>query len=315
MSQKPQQAHQDQINAPTVAQQGLAQSAYDSTLAPSSDALAQLASQVQATMGVNQQIQAATAPQAPRQVNPNVAITQLMPVHGQVQNGVVPMGTVPIMWSGTAAAASAYQIPQVPGWPANQVVVPQTTPVQHTVQISAPPGTVMPNPTTGLTAPPPPVPAPLASASNVIPESLVSNEVMAEKPKDKTSRRSSNTSEMTSEEKAKQNRERNREHARSTRLRKKAYVQKLKEMAEGLRTIQTEEIRQRRQAVQKMMDMQKLRRSVIQTVLKFHSSYESDVTKWQPLLEEGFWFKQPVTPYRYFRKSEVEKVRTRDRCL
>ena len=114
--------------------------------------------------------------------------------------------------------------------------------------------------------------------------------------------------DVSAAEKAKQNRERNREHARSTRLRKKAYVQKLKEMAEGLRAIQTEEIRQRRLAVQQMTEIQKTRRSVVQTFLKYHSCYESDSTKWTILIEDTFWLKQPVTPFRSFRRSEVEKV-------
>eukprot|EP00957_Ditylum_brightwellii_P182146 13877737-Ditylum_brightwellii.AAC.1 len=38
----------------------------------------------------------------------------------------------------------------------------------------------------------------------------------------------SNTDDMTPEEKLKANRDRNREHARNTRLRKKAYLEKLK---------------------------------------------------------------------------------------
>ena len=55
--------------------------------------------------------------------------------------------------------------------------------------------------------------------------------------------------EMTSEEKIVQNRDRNREHARSTRLRKKAYVQKLKELVEGLHAERSAEVRQRRIAI------------------------------------------------------------------
>lgn len=124
----------------------------------------------------------------------------------------------------------------------------------------------------------------------------------------KASKKLKGSSEETSAAaKAKQNRERNKEHARSTRLRKKAYVQQLKEMAEGLRAIQTEEIRQRRMAVQKMMGLQKARRTMIQTVLTYHSCYESDPIKWAAIIEETFWLKQPVTPFRSFRRSEVDK--------
>eukprot|EP00546_Thalassionema_frauenfeldii_P001757 CAMPEP_0178934814 /NCGR_PEP_ID=MMETSP0786-20121207/24119_1 /TAXON_ID=186022 /ORGANISM="Thalassionema frauenfeldii, Strain CCMP 1798" /LENGTH=937 /DNA_ID=CAMNT_0020612733 /DNA_START=167 /DNA_END=2980 /DNA_ORIENTATION=- len=114
-------------------------------------------------------------------------------------------------------------------------------------------------------------------------------------------------SEMTAEEKAKQNRDRNREHARSTRLRKKAYVQKLKELVEGLHAERTEEVRKRRVAIQHLSEVQGVRRAVVRSFLRFHSSYESDPRKWMTILEDDFWLKQPVTPYRSFRRAEVEQ--------
>jgi hypothetical protein len=110
--------------------------------------------------------------------------------------------------------------------------------------------------------------------------------------------------------KVEQNRERNREHARSTRLRKKAYVHKLKEMADGLRAIQTEEIRQRRLAVHQMSEMQKTRKRLIQKFLHYHANYEEDPHAWHALVDDNFWLKQPVTPFRSFRRSEVARVRT-----
>lgn len=111
-------------------------------------------------------------------------------------------------------------------------------------------------------------------------------------------------------EKAKQNRDRNREHARSTRLRKKAYVQKLKELIEGLNIERSEEVRQRRVAIQHLSEVQSVRRAAIQTCLRFLSNNEIDKRKWSTILEESFWLKQPVTPYRYFRRSEIENVGT-----
>ena len=111
-------------------------------------------------------------------------------------------------------------------------------------------------------------------------------------------------------EKAKQNRDRNREHARSTRLRKKAYVQKLKELVEGLNIERSEEVRQRRVAIQHLSEVQSVRRAAIQTCLRFLSNNEIDKRKWSTILEESFWLKQPVTPYRYFRRSEIENVGT-----
>lgn len=116
--------------------------------------------------------------------------------------------------------------------------------------------------------------------------------------------------DVSAAERAKQNRDRNREHARSTRLRKKAYVQKLKELVEGLHAERTEEVRQRRVAIQHLAEMQNVRRAVIRSFLRFHSSNERDKRKWSTMLENDVWLKQPVTPYRYFRRSEIEHVRT-----
>lgn len=114
--------------------------------------------------------------------------------------------------------------------------------------------------------------------------------------------------ELSAEEKARASRDRNREHARSTRLRKKAYVQKLKELVEGLHAERTEEVRKRRVAVQHLAEKQSVRRAVVRSFLQFHASYEGDPRKWMTLLEDNFWFKQPVTPYRSFRRAEIEQV-------
>jgi hypothetical protein len=109
-------------------------------------------------------------------------------------------------------------------------------------------------------------------------------------------------------ERAKQNRDRNREHARSTRLRKKAYVTKLKELVEGLHAERTEEVRQRRVAVQHLSETQTVRRAVVRSFLRFHAHYETEERKWSTILEDDCWLKQPVTPYRSFRRTEIEQV-------
>lgn len=121
--------------------------------------------------------------------------------------------------------------------------------------------------------------------------------------KDKRKRR-----DLSAAERAKQNRDRNREHARSTRMRKKAYVQKLEELVEGLHAERTEEVRKRRVAIQHLAEMQNVRRAVIKSFLQFHANYERDERNWSTILEDKFWLKQPVTPYRSFRRSEIEQV-------
>lgn len=83
-------------------------------------------------------------------------------------------------------------------------------------------------------------------------------------------------------------------------------------MANGLRTVQTEEIRQRRIATQRMLEVQHVRRTVLQTALAYHVNFESDPAKWNHLLEDTFWMKEPVTPFRSFRRSQVERVSSDD---
>lgn len=121
--------------------------------------------------------------------------------------------------------------------------------------------------------------------------------------------------DMSPAERAKQNRDRNREHARSTRLRKKAYIQRLKELVEGLHSERTEEVRQRRVAIQHLAEVQNVRRAVIRSFLRFLANYEKDKRKWSTLLEDDFWLKQPVTPYRCFRRSEIEQVSIPPGCI
>ena len=126
-----------------------------------------------------------------------------------------------------------------------------------------------------------------------------------------------NNPTQTVEEKKQSARDRNREHAKCTRLRKKAYVNKLKELVDGLHAERNEDERKRRVEVQKLAEMHETRRQVVHTFLGYHASYESDPSKWSRILETGdgkedgevFKLKQPVTPYRSFSRCEIQKVR------
>ena len=105
-------------------------------------------------------------------------------------------------------------------------------------------------------------------------------------------------------------RDRNRNNAKATRVRKKAYVNKLKELLDGLHAERNEDARIRRVAVRRLAEIQDLRRRVVRTFLRNHAVYGcSDRTGWATILEENFSMKQPVTPYRSFRRSEIQKVR------
>lgn len=115
--------------------------------------------------------------------------------------------------------------------------------------------------------------------------------------------------DLSTNDRARQNRDRNREHAKTTRVRKKAYVQKLTDLVEGLHAERAEELRQRRVAIQHLSETQNVRRTVLRSFLEFNSRYEKDKRKWSTILEDEFWLKQPVTPYRCYRRGEYEKVR------
>ena len=118
----------------------------------------------------------------------------------------------------------------------------------------------------------------------------------------------SQSSNMTPQQKAQSSRDRNREHARCTRLRKKAYVSKLKELVDGLHAERSSDTKKRREAVRALAEVQEKRRKMILNFLKMHARYEEQMEVWRDVLEEGFWMKMPVTPFRSFRRWEIDKV-------
>lgn len=223
-----------------------------------------------------------------QQAPPNVT----MSLPHQLQNQQVIMSSLPAAMA-KSSTRGATNVQGIPAWVSNQVVRGQP-PYQY--------------PTPGMDSQSPMSPSVVSNSLAQVSFLSEASQVQRKSAKSPKKKPKSEKTELSQEVKAQQNRERNREHARSTRLRKKAYVQQLKEMAEGLREIQTTEIRQRRMAAQKMMDIKVSRRRLVQTVLAYHAAYESDPSKWRAVIEESFWFKQPVTPFRSFRRSEVEKV-------
>lgn len=116
-------------------------------------------------------------------------------------------------------------------------------------------------------------------------------------------------SELVSKKRAKQNNDRN-EHARSARERKKAYILKLRLLAERLHAERNEEAEKQRESIQQSTEVKRVRCKVVQTFLRYHSLYESDEQKWNTILEGDFCLKQPVTPFRSFRRAEIDKVRS-----
>jgi hypothetical protein len=265
-------------------------------------------------MSPNQQHPPAASAGVPLQMNSNGAMTtQYLNMQPQPTSNQVEINDIPTMMNGQPPASANYNIPRMSNWVAGQPIPPE-----NNVQYQYPfPGLVARNDFAASMGQDSLLHA-ISPKSAAIPSDIANHIILpdatqAKQKKGKSSKKIKEPSaELPSAAKANQSRERNREHARSTRLRKKAYVQQLKEMADGLRAIQAEEILKRRRAVQKRMGDQKVRRVMIQTALAYHSSYESDPLKWAAIVEESFWFKQPVTPFRSFRRSEVEKVSTFD---
>mmetsp|Transcript_100509 Transcript_100509/g.287825 ORF Transcript_100509/g.287825 Transcript_100509/m.287825 type:complete len:780 (+) Transcript_100509:179-2518(+) len=111
---------------------------------------------------------------------------------------------------------------------------------------------------------------------------------------------------ITPEEKAELLRQRNREHARSTRRRKKMYVECLKKQVaellakqqqidsgifEPLSGTQAEEIT--------------IRKAIIQTFLQYRTTNVLDRSRWRDLLDDAFSLTQPRTPFRATNIGEI----------
>lgn len=115
------------------------------------------------------------------------------------------------------------------------------------------------------------------------------------------------TSNMTTAEKAKANRDRNREHARNTRLRKKAYLEKLKTTVDELCRERDTLVSERAGAANLLVEMHNTRTEVLMSFFALRSTYEKQRELWSSILDEScFACVMPVTPYRSFPASEVQ---------
>mmetsp|Transcript_8498 Transcript_8498/g.20450 ORF Transcript_8498/g.20450 Transcript_8498/m.20450 type:complete len:917 (+) Transcript_8498:92-2842(+) len=115
------------------------------------------------------------------------------------------------------------------------------------------------------------------------------------------------TSHMSAEEKAKANRDRNREHARNTRLRKKAYLEKLKTTVDELCKERDTLVSERAGAANILVEMHNTRTEVLMSFFALRSANEKRRELWASILDESsFQCVLPVTPYRSFPASEVQ---------
>jgi PAS domain S-box-containing protein len=115
------------------------------------------------------------------------------------------------------------------------------------------------------------------------------------------------TSNMSAAEKAKSNRDRNREHARNTRLRKKAYLEKLKTTVDELCRERDTLVSERSGAADILGEMHNTRTEVLMSFFALRSANEKRRELWASILDEScFSCVVPVTPYRSFPASEVQ---------
>lgn len=97
----------------------------------------------------------------------------------------------------------------------------------------------------------------------------------------------------------------NREHAKNTRMRKKNYIESLKDNIKQLAEEREKYDRERKISLSRLAEQTVLRKKVLQTLFSFRSTGEINPTKWQNILEESFVLVMPITPYRSFPPSEV----------
>lgn len=133
-------------------------------------------------------------------------------------------------------------------------------------------------------------------------------------------------SHMTEQERAQQSRDRNRKHARNTRLRKKAYVEELKQTLNELVIQRERAASEQQQNRQREVDQREVRFRVIEEFLKLRGRNESDVSRWTAILAPTFSFSLPRTPFQEMVDGEeskdrvqtlsgVEKVMSDSACL
>lgn len=104
-------------------------------------------------------------------------------------------------------------------------------------------------------------------------------------------------------------RERNREHAKNTRLRKKAYVESLKQTVDELCRERDTLVTERANAANLMIETHSKRVDVMRSFFALRAGYSLNQKRelWSSILDEsGFNCRLPVTPYQSFPSSEVQ---------
>mmetsp|Transcript_31080 Transcript_31080/g.51952 ORF Transcript_31080/g.51952 Transcript_31080/m.51952 type:complete len:1213 (+) Transcript_31080:220-3858(+) len=97
----------------------------------------------------------------------------------------------------------------------------------------------------------------------------------------------------------------NREHAKNTRMRKKNYIEALKDDIKFLTQDREKRDRERKMQLSQLAEQVQTRKKVLQSMFDYRTQGELSYEKWAAILEEEFSLVLPVTPYRSFPPHEV----------
>ncbi|CAM9399942.1 unnamed protein product, partial [Phaeothamnion confervicola] len=92
---------------------------------------------------------------------------------------------------------------------------------------------------------------------------------------------------------------------RNTRLRKKEYVSKLKQLVQELSATKEREDSERRLCDTRSAETRELRKQVVQLFFHYRCVGERDRARWAVIVDETVTLTLPITPYRSFRRSEI----------
>jgi len=113
-------------------------------------------------------------------------------------------------------------------------------------------------------------------------------------------------SELSEGERNRLHRNRNREHARNTRLRKKAYVETLKNTVDDLRRERDSLVQDQATNASRLLEQKNIRVDVLLGYFALRKQCERRRDLWARVCEENVVCTLPVTPYRSFPANEVQ---------
>lgn len=99
--------------------------------------------------------------------------------------------------------------------------------------------------------------------------------------------------------------EKNREHAKNTRIRKKNYLEALKDSIRVLTEERERVERDRKVSLSRLLEHATVRKKVLADIMNFRVTGILDRDVWTALVDENIEIVLPITPYRSFPPSEV----------